>query len=90
MFRGTNYIIAKKCGRCQGAYYCSKQCQKEAYSIHKEYCLEYKQLYNKMKKEENTLNRENYFAPENIGHFWSLFDPRDYWSSLCIGRTYIS
>ena len=32
--------VFQKCGRCKDAYYCSKQCQKEAWPAHKPICNE--------------------------------------------------
>ena len=31
-------VAAKKCGRCKVAYYCSQECQREAWPRHKKFC----------------------------------------------------
>ncbi len=31
----------KKCGRCKLSYYCSKECQYNHWSTHKQYCVEH-------------------------------------------------
>ena len=70
----------KLCSRCRIIYYCSKKCQKEAFTFHKDSCKNVKKSYDKMKQLEEPLHNcygEDLFET-SVGHFWGLLGPRDY------------
>ena len=35
----TFKVDLKMCSRCKKVYYCSRECQKKNYRVHKRYCL---------------------------------------------------
>jgi hypothetical protein len=36
---GEEVVDLKMCSRCKKVYYCSRECQKKNYRVHKRYCI---------------------------------------------------
>eukprot|EP01084_Bolivina_argentea_P276557 471901_1 len=68
----------KKCSRCKLVYYCSQNCQKDAFQDHKEFCKKFNKLQKAVQKQAQKLTKNGYFKDENVGHFWQNIETRNY------------
>jgi hypothetical protein len=81
----------KTCSRCLLAWYCTKKCQNEAFSDHKEFCKAVKEQRDNLEQMEKKLkscrhgsrNQVKNLFETSVGEFWQIFtneapQPRDY------------
>ena len=73
------------CSRCGISKYCSKDCQKEDFTLHKKSCKQIKYLKDKLEilaeelhHQDDWDGREENLFETSVGDFWGLDDPRDY------------
>jgi hypothetical protein len=80
-----NIVELKTCERCLMIQYCSPECQKEHFYLHKKDCQKFKELTDNVKQLAEELRNfigynqpaENYFETQ-VGLFWGLEETRDY------------
>ncbi|TMW67637.1 hypothetical protein Poli38472_011257 [Pythium oligandrum] len=69
-----------RCTQCHVVFYCSDRHQREHLAEHQSLCALVQTAIRRLDKEERRLRREegNDVFEEDVGHFWSIFETRDY------------